>query len=106
LIKYVLPVMDNVNDIDSCLDYMQKIMQPCNYLQCTEICSYYPDEDESFLYFLSAKENEECHDFLDNFKNDTEFHSWVMRELEKRKNENTEILKSYDLYDNQGGTQK
>lgn len=103
LIKYVLPVMENVNNIESCLNYMQKIMQPCNYLKCTEICSYYPDEDESFLYFLSTKENEECHDFLDNFKNDTKFHNWVMLELEKRKNENIEILKSYDLYDNQEG---
>ncbi|MGN0583085.1 MAG: hypothetical protein ACI4KB_10335, partial [Oscillospiraceae bacterium] len=106
LIKYVLPVMDNINDIDSCLDYMLKFMKPCNPRQCTEICSYYPDEDESFLFFLSAKENEEYRDFLANFKNDTEFHSWVMHEVEKRKNENTEILKSYDLYDNQGGTQK
>lgn len=102
LIKYVLPVMDNINDIDSCLDYMQKFKKPCNPRKCMKICSYYPDEDESFLYFLSAKENEGYHDILAYFKTDTEFHSWVMRELEKRKNENTEILKSYDLYDNQG----
>ncbi|MDO5151096.1 MAG: hypothetical protein Q4D76_17145, partial [Oscillospiraceae bacterium] len=106
LIKYVLPVMDNVNDIDSCLNYMQKIMQPCNPRKCMKICSYYPDEDESFLYFLSAKENEGYHDILAYFKADTEFHSWVMHEVEKRKKENTEILKLYDLYDNQGGTQK
>lgn len=106
LIKYVLPIMDNVNDIDSCLDYMQKFLKPCNPRMCTEICSYYPNEDEAFLYFLSAKENEGCHDFLANFINDTEFHSWVMHELEKRKNENLEILKSYDLNDNQEEIQK
>ena len=103
LIKYVLPIMDNVNDIDSCLDYMQKFLKPCNPKKCTKICTYYPDEDESFLYFLSAKENEKYPDFLVNFINDTEFHSWVMCELEKRKNENSEILESYDLIDIQKG---
>ena len=30
--------------------------------------------------------------------NDNEFHSWVMCEIEKRKNENLEILKAYGLY--------
>lgn len=99
LIKYVLPIMDKVNDIDSCLDYMQKFLKPCNPRKCMKICSYYPDEDEAFLYFLSAKENEGYHDILANFKTDTEFHSWVMRELKKRKNDNLEILKSYDLID-------
>lgn len=97
LIKYVLPIMDNVNDIDSCLDYMQKFLKPCNPQKCTKICTYYPDEDESFLYFLSAKENKKYPDFLVNFINDTEFHSWVMFEIEKRKNENLEILESYNL---------
>ncbi len=97
LIKYVLPIMDNVNDIDSCLDYMQKFLKPCNPKKCTKICTFYPDEDEAFLYFLSAKENEECPDFLANFMNDNEFHSWVMCEIEKRKNENLEILKSYGI---------
>lgn len=99
LIKYVLPIMDNVNDIDSCLDYMQKFLKPCNPRKCTKICSYYPNEDESFLYFLSAKENEECPDFLANFINDTEFHSWVLDEIEKRKIENLEILRALDLID-------
>ncbi len=89
--------MDNVNDIDSCLDYMQKFLKPCNPKKCTKICTFYPDEDEAFLYFLSAKENEECPDFLANFINDNEFHSWVMCEIEKRKNENLEILKSYGI---------
>lgn len=102
LIKYVLPIMDNVNDIDSCLDYMQKFLRPCNPRQCTEICSYYPNEDESFLYFLSDKKKEYS-DILSNFENDSEFNNWVMREIEKRKNENTEILKSYDLIDIQKG---
>ena len=25
-------------------------------VKCTKICTYYPDEDESFLYFLSDNE--------------------------------------------------
>ena len=52
VIKYVLPVMGKINDIDSSLDYMRKFKKPCNSVQCTEICEYYPDEDEAFLYFL------------------------------------------------------
>ncbi|MBR5513908.1 MAG: hypothetical protein IKV85_07995 [Ruminococcus sp.] len=103
IIKYVLPIMDKIKDIDSCLDYMQEFMMPCNTKKCAKICTYYSDEDEAFLYFLSAKENEECPDFLTNFMNDNEFHSWVMCEIEKRKNENLEILKTYDLIDIQEG---
>lgn len=97
LIKYVLPVMDKINDIDSSLDYMRKFKKPCNSVQCTEICEYYPDEDEAFLYFLSDKK-EEYANILANFNIDKELHNWVMMEIENRKSENTEILKAYDLY--------
>ena len=97
LIKYVLPVMGKINDIDSSLDYMRKFKKPCNSVQCTEICEYYPDEDEAFLYFLSDKK-EEYANILANFNIDTELHNWVMMEIENRKSENTEILKAYDLY--------
>lgn len=93
LIKYVLPVMDKINDIDSSLDYMRKFKKPCNSVQCTQICSYYPDEDEAFLYFLSDKK-EEYSNILANFNNDKELHNWVICEIEKRKSENTEILKT------------
>lgn len=96
LIKYVLPVMDKINDIDSSLDYMRKFKKPCNSVQCTQICSYYPDEDEAFLYFLSDKK-EEYSNILANFNNDNELHNWVICEIEKRKSENTEILKTYNL---------
>ena len=97
LIKYVLPVMGKINDIDSSLDYMRKFKKPCNSVQCTEICEYYPDEDEAFLYFLSDKK-EEYANILANFNIDKELHNWVMMEIENRKSENTEILKAYDLY--------
>ena len=97
LIKYVLPVMGKINDIDSSLDYMRKFKKPCNSVQCTKICEYYPDEDEAFLYFLSDKK-EEYDNILANFNIDKELHNWVMMEIENRKSENTEILKAYDLY--------
>ena len=97
LIKYVLPVMGKINDIDSSLDYMRKFKKPCNSVQCTKICEYYPDEDEAFLYFLSDKK-EEYANILANFNIDKELHNWVMMEIENRKSENTEILKAYDLY--------
>ena len=98
LIKYVLPVMDKINNIDSCLDYFEKLMGPCNPKKCAKICSYYPNEDEAFLNFLSEKVISDHPDFLDKFLTDTEFHNWVMCEIEKRKSENTEILKAYDLF--------
>ena len=73
-------------------------MGPCNPKKCAKICSYYPNEDEAFLYFLSKKRISEHPVFLDKFLTDTEFHNWVMCEIEKRKSENTEILKAYDLF--------
>jgi hypothetical protein len=97
LIKYVLPVMDKINDIDSSLDYMRKFKKPCNYVQCTKICTYYPDEDEAFLYFLSKYWQNEQPDFLSKFSNDADFHEWVTVEIEKRKTENQKILKALDL---------
>lgn len=96
LIKYVLPVMGKINDIDSSLDYMRKFKKPCNSVQCTEICEYYPDEDEAFLYFLSDKK-EEYSNILANFSNDKELHNWVIAEIERRKIENQKILKAFDL---------
>ena len=98
LIKYVLPVMDKINNIDSCLDYFEKLMGPCNPKKCAKICSYYSNEDEAFLYFLSKKRISEHPVFLDKFLSDNEFYEWVMNEIEKRKSENTEILKAYDLF--------
>ncbi len=103
IIKYVLPIMDKIKDIDSCLDYMQEFMMPCNTKKCAKICTYYPDEDESFLYFLSEKIKKNPPDFLNSFLNDNEFHSWVMCDIEKRKNENIGILLAYDLIDTQKG---
>ena len=96
VIKYVLPVMGKINDIDSSLDYMRKFKKPCNSVQCTEICEYYPDEDEAFLYFLSDKK-EEYSNILANFSNDKELHNWVIAEIERRKIENQKILKAFDL---------
>jgi len=96
VIKYVLPVMGKINDIDSSLDYMRKFKKPCNSVKCTKICTYYPDEDESFLYFLSDKKEEYSH-ILANFNTDKELHNWVICEIEKRKTENIGILEAYDL---------
>ena len=97
--KYVLPEFDKIKDIDSCLDYFEKLMGPCNPLRCEEVCSYYPDEDEAFLYFLSDKRISEHPDFLENYLNDSEFHKWVLNEIEKRKKENTDILKTLGIID-------
>ena len=96
VIKYVLPVMGRINDIDSSLDYMRKFKKPCNSVQCTEICEYYPDEDEAFLYFLSDKK-EEYANILAKFNIDKELHHWVIAEIERRKIENQKILKAFDL---------
>lgn len=46
---------------------------------------YYPNEDEAFLNFLSEKVISDHPDFLDKFLTDTEFHNWVMCEIEKEK---------------------
>ena len=97
LIKYVLPVFDKIDNIDSCIDYLNEYKMPRNTRQCTEICTYYPNEDEAFLNFLSEKVISDHPDFLDKFLTDTEFHNWVMCEIEKRKENNIEILKSYGI---------
>ena len=99
LLKYVLPIMDKVNDIDSCLDYLQTFLKPCNPKKCFKNCKYYPDEDEAFLYFLSTKEIEKRPDFLEDYIKDKEFHNWVLEEIKKRKEDNTEILRAYNLID-------
>lgn len=98
VIKYVLPVMGKINDIDSSLDYMRKFKKPCNSVQCTKICTYYPDEDEAFLYFLSDKK-EEYANILANFNTDKELHNWVLNEIENRKKGNIYILKALGIID-------
>ena len=98
VIKYVLPVLDKVKDIDSCLDHLDKFKMPRSKKICTKIFPYYPDEDEGFLNFLSDKRISERPDFLKNFLNDSEFHKWVLNELKERKKKNTEILKSYEIF--------
>jgi hypothetical protein len=95
--KYVIPEFDKTTDIDSCVDYFEKLMGPYNPLRCENICSYYPDDDEAFLYFLSEKRISNRPDFLENYLNDPEFHKWIQNEIDKRKRENTEILKSYGI---------
>lgn len=97
--KYVLPEFDKTTDIDSCLDYFEKLMGPCNPLRCENICSYYPDDDEAFLYFLSEKRISNRPDFLENYLNDSEFHNWVLTEIKKRKTENIAILKESGLFE-------
>lgn len=99
LIKYVLPVFDEVKDIDSALDFAEDFGQPCYSRMCTEICNTYSDEDESFLNFLSEKVLSKQYRFLDNYFNDHDFHEWVLNEIEKRKKENTEIIKKLNLID-------
>ena len=97
--KYVLPEFDKTTDIDSCLDYFEKLMGPCNPLRCENICSYYPDDDEAFLYFLSEKRISNRPDFLENYLNDSEFHNWVLTEIKKRKTDNIAILKESGLFE-------
>ena len=97
VIKYVLPVFDEVKDIDSALDFAEDFGQPCNYIQCTKICEYYPDEDEAFLNFLSEKELSKRPEYLNKYFNELEFHNWILAEIEKRQKENTEILKELNL---------
>ena len=99
VIKYVLPVFDEVKDIDSALEYMNEFGQPHNRRQCTKICDYYPDEDEAFLNFMSEKIISEQPDFLNNYLNNAEFYNWVLAEIEKRKNENINILKELSFID-------
>lgn len=99
LIKYVLPVFDEVKDIDSALDFAEDFGQPCYSRMCTEICNTYSDEDESFLNFLSEKVLSKQYRFLDNYFNDHDFHEWVLNEIKKRKKENTEIIKKLNLID-------
>ena len=73
------------NKIYECVDI-------ANEEECLEIID---DDDDVFLYFLSSKYISERPDFLINYN--TEYHSWVIAELEKRKNDNLGILKEYEL---------
>ena len=61
--------------------------------------SQIPNKDEGFLNFLSDKRISEHPDFLENYLNDSEFHKWVLNEIEKRKRENTDILKTLGIID-------
>ena len=99
VIKFVLPVLDQVKDIDSCLDYLDKFKMPRSHKKCTQKCTYYPDEDEGFLNFLSEKKISEHPDFLDNYISNSEFHKWILNEIEERKKVNTEILKTFNIID-------
>lgn len=94
---YILPVFDKITDIDSCLEYCRVFFKPCNHLMCTEICSYYPDDDEAFLYFMSEYWRDEQPEFLNKFFNDANFHEWITAEIERRKTENQKTLKAFDL---------
>ena len=95
--KYALPVLDKVIDIDSCMDYLNEFQMPRNSNMCTKIWSYYPDEDEAFLNVLSDRIKNKRPDFLKNFFKDAELHNYIMNEIEKRKTENTEIIKTLNL---------
>jgi hypothetical protein len=97
VIKFVLPVLDQVKDIDSCLDYLDKFKLPRSHKKCTQKCSFYSDEDEGFLNFLSDKKISEHPDFLDNYISNSEFRKWILNEIEGRKKENTEILKTLNI---------
>ena len=97
--KYVLPEFDKTIDVDSCLDYYEKLMGSCNPRLCEETCSYYPDEDEAFLYFLSEKRISEHPDFLNYYINNQEYHNWVLNEIENRKKGNIYILKALGIID-------
>lgn len=48
---------------------------------------------------MSEKIISEQPDFLNNYLNNAEFYNWVLAEIEKRKNENINILKELSLID-------
>lgn len=51
------------------------------------------------IRFMSEKIISEQPDFLNNYLNNAEFYNWVLAEIEKRKNENINILKELSLID-------
>ena len=95
--NYILPVFDKVNSIDSCMDYLNEFKMPRSRNLCMKKWPYYPDADEGFLNFLSDRIVSERPEFLENYLNDKDFHDWILSEIEKRKKENTDILKELNL---------
>lgn len=95
--KYLLPVFDKANDIDSCMDYMKEFRRYYYTNRIEEIRSYYSDEDEEFLIFMSEKVLSEKPTFLYKYFKDIKFHEMVDKEIESRKTENLEILRGLKL---------
>ncbi|MGN1110203.1 MAG: hypothetical protein ACI4QY_01015 [Oscillospiraceae bacterium] len=116
--KYILPQLSTAVDIRSSLSYLKRLMQSCcinnfdrdlNFGGCG-------DADEGFLYILADDEElkgglegkingtipcteEEHQRAVENYEffNDPVIHPKVLLEIERRKVQNTEILKSYGL---------
>ena len=117
-LKYVLPILDNVDTLDECINFFKNYAGEINTNPFTEkfnfeICTEYNE------YMLYIKTNNER--IQENFRKilngetgadeetiqrvtvknkyfkDPEIHGKALEELEKRKAINTEILKSYGL---------
>ena len=116
--KYVLPILDNVNTLDKCINFFRNYAgeistnifnSKFNFDLCTE-------HDEGMLYIKT--DNQKLQEDFQNTLNgktgasdetrqrvaiknmyfkDPEIHGKALEELEKRKAINTEILKSYGL---------
>ncbi len=117
-LKYVLPILDNVNTLDKCINFFRNYAgeistnifnSKFNFDLCTE-------HDEGMLYIktnnqklqedfqntLSGKtgasdETKQRVAIKNMYFKDPEIHGKALEELEKRKAINTEILKSYGL---------
>jgi len=108
--RIMLPVLNDVIDLNSCIHYFVKFGPPMFLFDDSEdfgnknANNYY---DEGFLYIRADNygerytrfkgEKRRAIDVRDIFVNDPELYEKVLAELERRKAANTEVLRSYGL---------
>ena len=116
--KYILPQLSTAVDIRSSLSYLKRLEQSCCINNFDRDLSFggCGNADEGFLYIVA--DDEELKGMLESqingtiptteeehqravehyeFFNDPVIHPKVLLEIERRKAQNTEILKSYGL---------
>lgn len=116
--KYILPQISTAVDIRSSLSYLKRLEQSCSINNFNRRLNFggCGDANEGFLYIVADDEElkgrlediingtiptteEEHQSAVENYEffNDPVIHPKVLLEIERRKAQNTEILKSYGL---------
>lgn len=111
--QIMLPILDDVYDIDSCIEYHHKYKSIILWDESSNFGNDYPscDDSEGFLYLVSDNKDIfrermknaiseialQEKSFFERVQTDPELNQKVQDELERRKKANTEILRSYGI---------